>query len=256
MASAEVGLIDDIKMEFVSVLRPLCERYLGKNITVSLLGESKEDQVRLPLIPKIKKDATSTDDYGKDDRGAKMSLKKEQSQKYDYYFVKELYQSTRKRKANRNDISKWLNVLSQGATREGVYRALVLDQTYRRLENFDESVSANAIEFSNFYFKRFLGRELKTDSLEGLNIYSIKRIAAEKTLEIIDSLYDSGDDVYSWYAVYSSELAGRGKENNVWKKKLRQDHSKLRHYHWAKNVSEQYLKSEILIKLHLFYNTL
>ena len=62
------------------------------------------------------------------------------------------------------------------------------------------------------------------------------------------------DDVYKWYAVFSSDLAIS--YNGVWDNNIRKQRSPSKHYRWASLAGEQFIKSEIIIKLNKLYNHL
>ncbi|EQC52163.1 hypothetical protein [Bacteriovorax sp. DB6_IX] len=235
----------------LSGMRPYVEKFLGKDTAVKIWGS--KDNVKLPAIPTINRDSKSMEVYNRK-KDAKESLitgdKKIQS---DLFFVQEVVQSTREVKANRNEINKWMGTLTQGATREGVYRALVLDAYYARLENYDAPLSPAAKKFTILFMKKYTGKEITEDKLVNINIYSVKRIITERALDIIDSyLSQNEDDLYAWYGVLSKELAGY----NVWESKMRSSKSATRHMAWAKKVPHQHLKSEVVIKLHKLMNRL
>jgi len=81
------------------------------------------------------------------------------------------------------------------------------------------------------------------------------RITTERCLEIIDQYIDSNkDDLYSWYAVFSGELAN--KYPAVWKNKLRKTTKMTHHKKWAATVPDQHIKSEVIIKVHKVFNSL
>jgi hypothetical protein len=238
--------------DFKKWLRPHAAKVLSSQQMEKYFGFD-ENTIQLPKIPKVNKNAKSIEEIGREDKNINFETE-EKRQKYDYHFVAELFVEIRKRKANDNELAKWMNVLQQGGTREGIYRALVLDNTYTSFERIDNEASDEAKEFAKYYLTKFLSVNIKEKALNGLNFYSLKRIGVEKTLELVDVfLTQKNDDIFDWYAVFSSSLASRFPK--VFKNKLRINTSKRIHREWAKKVPLQYIKSEVILKLHKGFNS-
>ncbi|MCB0745022.1 MAG: hypothetical protein KDC67_14030, partial [Ignavibacteriae bacterium] len=101
---------------------------------------------------------------------------------------------------------------------------------------------------------KYFGLIFEQKQIEQLNMWGIKRFFVEKALEIMDSFPTDGEDLYKWYAHLSSQLA---RESGIaWKNKTRQSVHLQTHYLWAQNVPLQHIKSEVIIKLHKFFNSL
>ncbi|OUR93673.1 hypothetical protein A9Q84_19610 [Halobacteriovorax marinus] len=231
-------------------IRPYVEKYLGAEFAVKLFGE-KEESIKLPEIPKVNKDAKSIRPELKEKTKNKIS--KEQMEKSNLNFVFEIYESTRKIKPNDNDVAKWMNVMEQGGSREGVYRALVLDGTYAGMENYDSPMTDSGIAFTKYYVNNFLNKNLKKDSIEKTNFFTLKRVLTEQTLEVLDELaFKDINLFYDWYAVFSAEIAK--KYPNYFKNKIRKSTSRERHRKWGSFVPTQHVKSEVIIKLHNLFN--
>lgn len=231
-------------------IRPYVEKYLGDEIAVKLFGEI-EEKIKLPQIPKVNKDAKSTRPEFVDK--TKLNVSKDKVQKANLSFLYELYEAARKVKPNDNDVSKWMNVISQGGSREGVYRALVLDNTYAAMENYTTPMTDTGIKFSKYYVTTFMNKSISKDSLEKTNFFTLKRVLTEQTLEILDELlYKDVNLFYDWYAVFSAEVAK--KYPNFFTNKIRVSTSRERHRKWAKFVPIQHVKSEVIIKLHKLFN--
>ena len=235
-------------------IRGLVSQYLGEETASKYFGESP-DAVTLPKIPKLVCDSKTTN-CGKGGitiNEEKLSI--EQRQKYNNSFLSELHQVTRNRNANKNFLMKWMNVMDQGASREGVYRAMVLDGTYAGLENLEDPINDGTIQFAIDYFKTYLGKRVKPNSFEQMNFYSLKRIITERSLELLDELSKKPDDLNRWYAIFSMDLAK--KYPQLWQKnKVRQNQSSLFHLSWAAKAPSQHLRSEVIIKLHSVVNHL
>lgn len=233
-------------------LRPHLNQYLGVEFANKLLGE-KVEEISLPDLPVVNKSATmTTPDEEIDQRESKLSA--DQTKQFNFYYVRELYTATRNLKANDDELSKWLNAMEQGATREGVYRALVLDNTYAGLENYPSPLTDSAMEFAVHLHNIYLGKPLSKEGVMNINFYTLKRISVENALDIIDSYRGKEEDLYRWYAVLSAEIAE--KFPTVWNGKIRGVKDRSTHFDWAKSVPFQHLKSEVIIKLHLVFNHL
>ena len=234
---------------FSEKARPYVEEYLGMDIAIQIFGE-KEETIKLPTIPEVIKDARNVRPQLKD---VKSNISKEKIEKSNLSFLFEIYKATRQTKPNDDEVSRWMNVMGQGGSREGVYRALVLDNTYAGRENYDSPVTDGTIKFVQFYLSDFLDKSIKKESIEKTNFYTLKRVITEQTLEILDELtYKNIEDFYSWYAVFSAEMAKKYPEK--FENKIRKSTSRERHMKWAKFVPIQHVKSEIMIKLHTLFN--
>lgn len=248
--------VKEKSVSFVEKMRPTLMKIVGEEWTVKLIGDAPEiivdDSVILPPLPKLLQDARSTAVFEK--KKDKIVLKPELEGKFYYPFIKEIFEATRQQKPNDDEIAKLLNVLSQGGSREGVYHSLVLDSTYGGMENYDKPVKSNAADFAVYFYERYIGKKIVKDSLRGMNIYSLKRLMADKALDIIDAYGDNREDLEKWYAVMSSDLAS--KFPSAWTSKLRKDTSSKVHKAWASQVPIQHIKSETLIKLHTALNSM
>lgn len=232
--------------------RPLVEKYAGMDMANKIWGV--KDNVLLPAIPEITNETTSTDVYKRKKDSKMASISADKKEQYDLAFVNELIAQTREVKANRGEITKWMGTLSQGATREGIYRAMVLDAYYARLENYNSTLSKGAQAFAIKFMKKYIGKEVKPEKLANVNIYTIKRIVTERALDIIDIyLSQNEENLYSWYGVFSKEIAT---DYPIWENKLRANKSATLHKKWASKAPVQFVKSEVIIKLHKLFNNL
>ena len=231
-----------------------------KSEVKSLMGEEEVagPKYQVPALPKIVKDPKSVAVYKKEgaiyQTGTKYrSLTKRERAKYQYIFLKELIYEVRGAEATDQELSNYLNVLDQGGNREGIYRSLVVSSSYQQLELYQQKASERVLEFTQEYGVKYLGINYATDKMKDLNLWTIKRIVVERTLDQIDAFPTDGKDLYTWYAVLSEELA---KRYAIWQNKLRSNSNPDTHIKWAKSVPYQHLKSEIIIKLNKVYNYL
>lgn len=231
--------------------RILVEKYLGQEWGVKLFGE-KEKIYELPEIPTVNSDAKSTDVYDKKYE-EKIKLDDELKLKLNIAYISELYEVIKERKGEGSEIGNWINVMDQGGSREGVYRALVLDRDYQGMENYDKLVSEAGAKFAYEFSKRFAAMEIKKETLSRVNFYSVKRLITEKALEIIDA-FEKQEDLFSWYAIMSKEFAQNYKY--AFKNEVRQNDDYEYHINWAQQVPREHLKSEVIVKIHRILNTL
>jgi len=231
--------------------RVIVEKYLGDDWGVKLFGERERVYI-LPEIPMIDNDARSTEVYDKK-YVEKIKLKEDLNLKLNIAYVSELYEVIKERKGAGSEVGNWINVMDQGGSREGVYRALVLDRDYQGMENYDKPVSDAGAKFAYDFSKRFAAMEVKQETLSRVNFYSVKRLVTEKALEIIDA-FESQDDLFSWYAIMSMEFAEKYKY--AFKNEVRQNEDYDYHINWAEQVPRQHLKSEVIVKIHRILNTL
>jgi len=236
--------------EWKQFIRPYIEKYLGVEIANKYLGKI-EKTLALPPLPEIKKDARSTKVYDKKRKEKKLDLELETNLNQSY--VEELFSAVKQRKGTRQETFKWLNVMSQGASREGVYRAFILDDDYNALENYDKLISDRGIDFSLNFLEVYIGITVNKSTMERMNFYSVKRLTAEKALELIDS-FENSKELHQWYAVMSADFSK--KYGILWENKVRKDKNPFRHLHWAKQAPSQHLRSEVIIKIHQIFNYL
>jgi hypothetical protein len=249
-----------LEPEWKSKAREIVSSVAGSSWGEKLFGpipQPPEPEVKLPEIPKQIKKATDVSGYTKKDKGPTEfdKLPPDRRRQFDYAFIQELFLVTRKSDAKDEDLANWLNVLDQGGSREGIYQGLVLDEVYAALENLEEKPSEKLLDFYLKISQRFLLQTAKKESLSQLNLFSLKRILTEKGLDLL-GYYETNnlDDLYQWYAVFSSELARD--YSPLLKTKIRQDQRLEYHLEWAKSMPIEHIKSEFIIKLHTVMNGL
>lgn len=241
-------------------IRSLITQVAGEEWGAKLLGPAPIEVasgLQMPEIPKEVKKNTDVTSYTKQAKGETEfdKLPAERKRQFDYKFLEELFQVTRKTEAKDEDLSNWLNTLDQGGSREGIYQALVLDEVYNDLESIDAKATERVLNFCLKFSQKFLNQTFNTDSLKQLNVYSLKRIFTEKGLDLMD-YYETKDldSLYRWYAILSAEMA---KDYGPFlKSAVRSEISEAYHYEWAKSMPVQHIKSEYIIKMHMIMNGL
>lgn len=241
----------------VEKMRPQLMKILGEEWTVKLIGADKsvpQDEIPMPKIPKVNDDAKNASVYDKKADKIVLKLTPEQDQKYNYAYIKEIYEATRQSKPNDDEIGKMMNVLAQGGTREGVYRSMVLDSVYGGMENWDKPVKSVTADFAVYFYGKYFDKKIVKKSFEGMSIYTLKRLVAEKALEVVDAFGDDRDGLEKWYAIMSADLATRFPQ--IWTNPMRRKTSALEHKAWASKVPIQHIKSELVIKIHSALNSM
>ena len=238
--------------KYIKSMKAEVNRLLGK-------GEPNKEDFALPKLPKISKNALDTKVYNKSGnihiQGASFrKLGPELKQKYWISFVEGMYLEVRGSVVQTGELTSAVNMLEQGATREGIYRSLVLSDDYRTLESMDLVPSDDIVLWSLAYSEKYLGLLFKKGDIRQLNMYGIKRVLVEKTLDLVDSFPTDGEDLYKWYAHLSVELSKKPKI--AFKSKARKRTELSYHYNWAKKAPLQHIKSEIIIKVHKSFNVL
>lgn len=240
---------------FVEKVRPQLMKIIGEEWTVKIIGADKslpKEEVAMPAIPKIDDNAKSTDVYNK--KQDKIVLKPEIENKFNYAYVFEIYEATRQQKPNEDEVTKAMNILTQGGTREGIYRSLVLDSVYGGMENWDKPVKSVTADFAVYFYGKYFGKKVAKKNFEGMSVYTLKRIIGEKALEIVDAFGEDRDGLERWYAVMSADLATRFPQ--IWSNPMRKKTSALEHKNWASHVPLQHIKSETVLKIHSAFNSM
>lgn len=174
----------------------------------------------------------------------------------DSVFLDEIYRVLWGRAPEGEDHLRWMNILSQGASREGIYRALILNGAYGQREKQDIPAGGALGQFAALFLKNYTGRPNYTDNLLAhVNFYALKRTLAEEALGVLDRLGPGSEPFSSWYGVFSDYLA-RDFQALFDKENHRGNPDALFHRDWAKKSCEQWVKSEVLVKLHRVLNHL
>lgn len=239
---------------FAEKMRPHLMKILGEEWTVKIVGPApviEPPAMAMPPLPTISDDARSTEVYNK--KADPITLKPEIEQKFNYAYLREVYEATRQAKPTDEEVNQFMNVLAQGGTREGIYRSLVLDATYAGMENWDKPVKSATADFAVYFYAKYLGKKINKKSFEGWSVYSLKRLVTEKTLDMLDAFKDR-EHLERWYAIMSADLAV--KFPTIWSNNLRKNGKAEDHKAWASKVPLQHIKSEVIIKMHTAFNAM
>ncbi len=173
---------------------------------------------------------------------------------YNEKFVRELYYSLMLEEPKDDDVLNWIHQLDEGASREAIYRQLILGSRYSLLESQKMLVGSEKVVFSTGILKNYLGTVISGDQLLMVNPFTLKRELLERTLEVVDEFRSRPDDLFVWYGLVSQHLAVA--YPMLWNNKLRKISDVERHISWGKSVPFQHLKSELIIKLSKVYNSI
>ena len=250
-----IGNTASASFNFPSVIRKMATDILGEELVENIIGIDSKEMMEMPSLPKLLENPKSLDFANINDQ-PKTPITDKDKKNLDNHFLYELFTEIRSSDPSEDEYQQWMNILTQGATREGVFRALIYDKIYERLEfSSSRRVSADAKEFTVLFYQKFIGIKISQTKMDQMNVYALKRIVCEKTLQMVDTLYQKNKlDVYKWYAIFSSDLAI--KYRRIWGNDIRKQRSPSKHYRWASLAGEQFIKSEIIIKLNKLYNHL
>ena len=247
------GQLQILLLRYEGQLRPVMISLFGEEQTLEFFGQMAA-LPSIPAIPLLEQGAESTAIYQQEEQ--QLELSEEDQLRLNFAFIQELYFVIRNQPPTEEESRKWFNVLTQGASREGVYRALVLDQYYYSLENsVSPNLNSTVMAFGQDFLSRYLQVAVSEEAMKALNIYSFKRILVEKSLEGIDALIATNpSQLHLWYGLLSAELAK--KYPIVFSNDVRRNTSFRVHEHWASQAPSQHLKSEVIIKINLVLNHL
>ncbi len=229
------------------------KKVIGESLANKVFDRKSAKKYELPTLPKISKDKTSTSSYNK--RATKPysynKLTLEKRRPYELGFLKELNLVVRDKTITAHDAAKWLNVIEQGGSREGVYRALVLDRYYSDLEGMDIRLKNKAIVWLQHFCQTYLDLHFSEKKLSEFSLHLVKRLVTEKSLELSDA-FENENDLHMWFSILSSDLAHQG----LFESRARSNQSVEFYLAWSKGVPPQHLKSELIIKIHKLVNSL
>ncbi len=219
--------------------------------------EEGEKSIQLPIIPILNTDPTSVKSYNGKKHIARNHLLKKDKEDNDYLFLRELLVVTNNQKideVDKQEFDKWFNIVTQGGTREGVYRALVQSAKSLRRERQSDPAEEKSVDFAALVLNKYLNQVVDKNKLARLSNYSLKRIIVDKVLELLDYYLQSETTTafYSWYAVFSSDLAQTYPKS--FQKGPRTNLLKSIHRRWARGVPVEFVKSEVIIKIHKVFN--
>ena len=209
-----------------------------------------QEELELPVIPKLTRERTETHVYDFTDPNQD-TLSAREKERSDRVYLVELYKVVRGMDPDPSGMILWMGVLSQGGSREGIYRAFVMDRFYADRESGQAGEKVG--KFSSYFVKKYIGKDFNDELLAQYSFYALKRNITEMALGILDKLRDNPHDFSSWYGVLSGELAQDFPQLFV---QMRSNPSMVFHKHWAAQVPQQYVKSETIIKLHQVFEYL
>jgi hypothetical protein len=234
-------------------MRPTLVEAIGEKWTNRLLGPRPVAGISLPKIPELKKDARSVTVFDKVEE-QKSSLKEEQVEKLRYHYLNELFSVTLRRQANDEELSKWMNTLQQGASLEGIFRALVLNKEYDSLEKDQNIPNQALVDYVKNVLVTYTNTTVSDDALKGMNVFGLKRIVIEKCFEVMDALKKNPEELTDWYAVFSQDQAKHF--GPLFTEEVRKNPEASFHKQWSKKWPADFLKMEVVIKLSMIMHQL
>jgi hypothetical protein len=251
-------LLTACSVEFKEGIRPDLTNLLGEDLANALLGppppEVKKKEIVLPPIPKVVQDATSTKQLDRLENLNMDHFKGSKLRDLNVQFIRELYEVVKNQDVDQAHLSEWINVLDQGGSREGVYRALVDEESQLKKESKPLPLTDRTIDFVDHFSHVYLDRSFSKGDLEKMNFFQLKRLLTDYALEVMDAFSEKINDLYDWYAVLSADIAQNF--SFAFRSHLRKNPSKEFHRVWAQNVPIQMIKSEVIIKIQRVLNSL
>lgn len=189
-------------------------------------------------------------------------------------FLSEIYEHVYARKfTDKESFIKWMNVLEQGASVEGVYRGLVLSREYAQMERGRTTAEAldlfasemailalfrdgkNAKYFDSEDGKKKLAgiKAALTAKFETRSLFTLKRVLGEEILAYIEVLKSNRESLVEWYAVTTVRWNGYGVDFGM---EQRNKPDKQYHARWASGHSLGRIQWEVLNRLHRLFNRL
>ncbi len=187
-------------------------------------------------------------------------------------FLSEIYQQVYARKfTDKEAYVRWMNVLQQGASVEGVYRGLVLSREYAQMERgrtTAEALDLFASEMALLTLTRD-GKDAKyLTSVEGVkkqssikqalvskyetrSLFTLKRILGEEVLAYMEILKKDRSQLSQWYSETTLRWNSQGVDYGLEKRNSKDGNYHLR---WAASNSLGRIQWEVLNRLHRMFN--
>lgn len=202
-------------------------------------------------------------------------------------YLKELFKVALGRDLrNQEEFDKFMNVMDQGASYEGIYNGLIYSQEYKdkekgvapvgavkayadimaqlKLDQKYDSLKITASETSDVINKDKLEppqpTELERTSLVGdferealaLSLYTLKRKLGEEVIRTIELKREYKEKFATWYGRFTVFMNKKGIDFGV---PLRNRKDEYYHYKWALEADEDRLRWECLNRAHILMNS-
>ena len=238
------------------------------NIVKKIPGTEKflsasQEEVALPTLPDLDdgdpKDVSQLQDDASHGPIAERKEWTDTERNYQYYFLREIFTQLRQQELEVEDAQKWMNVLEQGGSRQGIIRALILDEYYYKLQMQQVPNTEATIKFAQDYAEKFLGVSYSAEDLAQVDFFTLQKELIEKTLRLLDLLLSgenptAKNNFASWYGVFSAQVAKDYPE--LFTDPVRGQKGQSIHRQWALDNEASYVYSEVIIKLCKILNQL
>lgn len=236
-------------------LRDHSLQLFGEELTTKLFGKSQN--ISMPQIPELKYEAhnLNLNDQKKHtlDHPYYKGLGDEKYQTLNYQFLKEVSLAVRNIAIEQVELQNFMRTLSQGASREGVYRSMVLDPYYQSLEQNRITMNDDSRVFMERVLNAFVGRKVNNEVLKELPLYTAKKMLVEKLLEVVDA-YQDEEEFHRWYAYLMHNLVES--HPKAFTHNYRKTSNIKWNYEWAQKMPRDIVKSEVFIRVHMVMNYL
>lgn len=158
---------------------------------------------------------------------------------------------------DRNEFAGWANVLSQGASVEGVYRGFVLSKEYRLLEEKGPRICSKALDYFASEAAQ-IKKKPKEEFLERFKevpFFTAKRVLGEALLTHLDEIAQDSDRVSTGFGKWV-ERSNATEFKTAFGSKARDDSTAESSREWARTAALDSIKWEALNRMHRVMNAL
>lgn len=241
---------------------------------LSLSGCSKFESARQFLFGAPQEQAKPINEQGLETTNPVYILTPKERLAIQKTFLSEIYEQVFARKfSDKEEYARWINVLGQGASVEGVYRGLVLSTNYAQLEQ--GKTTSKALDFfvsemvqllfsragksvTNISAPAMVEKEEKLraeilTAYEQRSLFTLKRVLGEEVLAYIETIKNDRNELAKWYAETTVRWNQLGVDFGI---KQRNSTDKIYLEQWARSNSLGRIQWETLYRLHRLFNNL
>ena len=175
-------------------------------------------------------------------------------------FLKEVHLVVLERTVTQEEFARWLNVLDQGGSYEGIYNGLANGDEYRAKEKGVAPPQALRL-YAQTMTELTITKETEGDrkkmladfAQKGVNksLYTLKREVAQEALKAADGVREYKEKFATWYGRFAAVTNKLGVDFGA---PDRNSADELVHYRWALVHGEDPVKWEMLNRIHRLFN--
>jgi hypothetical protein len=181
------------------------------------------------------------------------AIPQKRRQRWDRVFLQDLQRYVLESENDFAQVQNWYSRLAQGGSREGIYNSLVFNQDY--LKKYDGFVlGQNMVIAIRFFLKTYLKKDVEIS--KDYNFNWLKREIVDLALTRLDTSLHKPKSLYNWYATLSQFIAKKLNQGKKDQPNIRLIAKYENHFEWASQVPPDLIRTEIMIKIHLYLNHL